>query len=587
MQDKKKKALKLIVKTIIYTFAGFGIIFILVLLGVLSLIGPKNTLSHIPDNSVLNIDFNLSYAEVRQDDLFAEFTKQSVHSVFDLVRAINIAATDERIKAISASLNETGLSAAQMQDISEALNYFKSKGKKTYLFSTGLGNFGQGTKEYYLASFFDEIWMQPLSDIGITGVDVEVPFFKDIFDKLGVEPEFYTRHEYKTAVSSLLNADFTPAYKQEIEKLAGSLFADMSSGISRNRNLHPLTLVEMINQAPINARKGIELGLINRIGYRYEMDQMLKNLYQAESYDMSDYMAHINDTKDSKLPQIVFLVLEGVIEDGESSNNPLNDAVIGSETVLKQIKELHDIPNLKAVVLRVNSPGGSYSASDEIRAALINLKKEKNVKIIVSMSTYAASGGYFVSLAGDYIMADSSTITGSIGVLGGKFVIKNLMDKLHINWGEVKYGKNAGILSMNHKFSDTERQVFEQSLDDVYEDFTTKVSEVRGIPLEDMDNIARGRVWLGRDALNIKLIDEIGGIQHAIAKAKELSGINKDDNFALEYYPRRETLQEKLTKFIENGGNLPMMKVLSDMDELKVLYRLKYDAVLPPMLVHI
>ena len=125
----------------------------------------------------------------------------------------------------------------------------------------------------------------------------------------------------------------------------------------------------------------------------------------------------------------------------------------------------------------------------------------------------------------------------------------------------------------------------EQSLDDVYEDFTTKVSEVRGIPLEDMDSIARGRVWLGRDALNIKLIDEVGGIQHAIAKAKELSGINKDDNFALEYYPRRETLQEKLTKFIENGGNLPMMKVLSDMDELKVLYRLKYDAVLPPMMI--
>lgn len=585
MNEKRKKMIKLIGKTVVWTFAGFGLIFILVLLGVISLVNSKTNLGPIPDEVVLNIDFNMAYSEVRQDDLFAEFTNGSVYSVFDLVRAINVAATDDRVKAIKANINETSLSLAQIQDVSEALTYFKSKGKKTYLFSTGMGAFGQGTKEYFLAAFFDEIWMQPHSDIGMTGVDVEVPFFKNILQKVGIEPEFYTRYEYKTAVASLLNSDFTPEYKEEIEKLAGGLFAELGGGISYNRKLPAEDVTSIIDRAPIFANEALELGLIDHIGYRHEMTKMLKNLYDAEDYDIADYMAHVGDGVNEKLPLVAFLVLEGIIEDGESSNNPLNDATIGSETVLEQIEELKEMPNLKALVLRVNSPGGSYGASDEIRAALKSLKEEKKIPIVVSMSSYAASGGYFISIAGDYIFAEPATITGSIGVLGGKFVLGDLLNKLDINFGDVKFGQNAGILSPTHKFSDSEKAVFEKSLDEVYEDFTSKVSQVRGISLEEMDKIARGRIWLGREALNVGLVDANGGLQRAISKAKELAGIESEDKFVLSYYPRRETLQEKITRFIENGGSLPMMKVLNNMEELKVLYRLKHDAVLPPMIL--
>ena len=585
MNEKQKKVAKLIGKTVVFTFAGVGLIFILILLGVACLMNSKGALNRIPDKAILNIDFNLSYAESRQDDLFAEFTNQSVYSIFDLVRAINIAATDDRVKAIKASLNETSLSLAQIQDISEALVYFKSKGKKTYLFSTGLGAFGQGTKEYVLATFFDEIWLQPHSDIGITGVDIEVPFFKDILQKLGVEAEFYTRYEYKTAVASLLNSDFTPTYKQEIENLAHGLFVQMSNGISYNRKKTVQEVTSLIDRAPVFAKDALDMGLVDHIGYRYELNKSLQNLYEAEDYDMTDYMAQITDATDEKLPLIAFLVLEGMIEDGESSNNPLNDAIIGSETVLHQIEELSQLPNLRGLVLRINSPGGSYGASDEIRAALKNLKEEKKIPIVVSMSSYAASGGYFISIAGDYIFADSATITGSIGVLGGKFVLSGLLEKLNIHFGDVKFGQNAGILSMNHKFSESEKAVFEASLDEVYHDFTQKVSEARGISLEEIDKYARGRVWLGMSAADIHLVDENGGLQRAILKAKELAGIKAEDKFSLAYYPRRETFQEKLARFIENGGGLPMMKVLGDMEELKVLYRLKHDAVLPPMII--
>ena len=585
MHENKGKILKLVGKTIVYAFAGFGVIFILVLISVLSLMSPKSNLLSVPSKSILNIDFNLSYAELRQDDLFAEFTDQSVYSVFDLVRAINVAATDDRVKAITANLNTTNLGLAQIQDISEALRYFQSKGKKAYLFSNGMGSFGQGTKEYYLATMFNEIWMQPHADIGMTGIDIETPFFKNVLQKIGVEPEFYTRHEYKTAVDSLLNSDFTPTYKEELERLGSGLYTELLKGIAFYRGQDVSLIESYVNQAPVFSSFALEKNLIDKIGYYNEMKDSLKKEYNAEFYDMTDYMAHITDSDAKKLPQIAFLVLEGVIESGNSSNNPLKDTIIGSQTVLEQIEELKKQDNLKALVLRINSPGGSYTASDEIRAALVGLKNEKNIPIVISMSNYAASGGYFISLAGDYIIADPASITGSIGVLGGKMVFKGLMEKLDIHWGDIKFGQNAGILSSNHKFSQSEREVFEKSLDVVYEDFTTKVSEARQIPMEEMDKVARGRVWLARSAIDVKLVDELGGLQKAILKAKELSGIEPNKPFALQYYPKRETLQEKLTKFIESGGNLPMMKALGGLEEIKVLYRLKYDAVLPPMVV--
>jgi len=585
MNEKKIKVLKLVAKTIVYAFACFGVLFILMLLGVLSLMSPKSRLADIPASAVLNIDFNQSYGELRQDDFLAEFTSGSVYSVFDLVRAVNVAATDEKVKAISANVNTTNLSLAQIEDISEALKYFQSTGKKIYLFSNTLGSFGGGTKEYYLASLFNEIWMQPNADIGITGINIEVPFFKDILGKIGIEPEFYTRYEYKTAVESLLSAGFSKNYKQELEKLASGLFNELSKGIAFNRKQDVNDIKKAIDNAPIFSQDALQEGLVDKLAYRHAFEKFLKQTYNAELFDITDYMGHIDTAQGKNLKKIAFLVLDGVIESGESSNNPLNDTVIGSQTVLSQLQELSSDKNLKALVLRINSPGGSYTASDEIRAALINLKQEKNIPIVVSMSTYAASGGYFVALAGDYIFAEPSSITGSIGVLGGKMVFKNLFDKLSINWGDIKYGKNAGILSFNQKFTPSEREVFNRSLDLIYEDFTSKVSSSRNIAQEEMDYVARGRVWLGIEAQKLHLVDELGGIQSALLKAKELANITSDDKFTIEYYPRRETFQERLTKFIETGGNLPMMKVFQGFDDIKVLRRLKYDAALPPFVI--
>lgn len=587
--NRKRTAFELIGKTLFYAFAVFGLIFILILAGILSLISPGSKLAKIPEKAVLDIDFNTNYDEVRGDDFFAEFGNKSVYSVYDLVRAINLAAADDRIQALSANVNVTTLGMAQIQDIAEALNVFKSKGKKTYLFSNGMGSFGAGSKEYYLAAGFNEIWMQPNSDIGVTGVSIEVPFFKGILNKIGVEAEFYSRYEYKTAASSLMESNLLPPYKEELQKLGGGLFDQICGGIALKRNLTINQVKDAVNKAPLFAEEALDLGLVDRLGYRQELWANLREKYGAEQLDVSDYMNNIADYDDGKLPQIAFLALEGVIENGKSSNNPVNEAVAGSETIIKQLDEIGKKKNLKALILRVNSPGGSYTASNEIWYALKRFKTENNIPVVVSMGNYAASGGYFVSLAADYIFAEPATITGSIGVLGGKFVLEKLWKKLDVNWGQINYGKNAGILSVNHKFSVSEKAVFNQSLDRVYSDFVSKVAKARNISQSQMDKIARGRIWLGQDAARLGLVDELGGIETALAKAKALGGITEGTPFGLIYYPRRQSFQEKLTKFLENGGGLPSVSISQaikeskfNTEDLQLILRMQHDAILPP-----
>lgn len=582
----KKVGLNLFFKTVLYAFAVFGLLFILILVGVLLIMGGKSAMPKLPERAVLNINFDNKYSEVRQDDFFAEFMEQSEYSIFDLERAIYSAAENPNVVAITASVNNTPLGLAQIEELGDAIRAFRAGGKKAYIFSNGVGAFGKGSKEYVLASYFDEIWMQPNSDIGLTGVSIEVPFFKKILDKIGVKPEFYTRYEYKTAMSSFLENGFTPAYKKEMSYLGQGLFRTMEMLIMLNRDLSTELVTQNFNNAPLFVEEAVKVGLVDKIAYRQDMYDYVENKFDGKIFSMKDYLKVYSDLVDENQPQIALLILEGVIDDGKSSNNPYEDAVIGAETVVAQLREIGEQPNLKALVLRVNSPGGSYTASDEILHAIENLKAEKNIPVIVSMGEYAASGGYFISLAGDAIWADQSTITGSIGVLGGKFVLTDLWKKIGVNWEELNYGQNAGILSMNHQFTPIEKKIFNRSLDRIYADFTQKVAKYRGIDMDKMDEVARGRVWLGSDAVDKHLVDNLGGVIEALLDAKNRAGIAANDRISLLYYPRRPSFQEKLENYLQGGGGLPSVRVVEniglDMNDIRLLQRLQYNAILAP-----
>lgn len=587
VNSKKMRKTKLLLRTLVYSFAIFGLLFIVLLFAALGMLGGSSKITHpVPSKAVITLDLDQPYSETRSDDLLAELSEMPTMSFYDLVKALNVAALDKRVKAVVAHINNTELGLAQIQNLRQVIANFRSTGKKAYLYSTGMGSFGGGTDEYYLASAFDEIWMQPNTEVGITGLNIAVPFLEETLDKLGIKAEFYARHEYKNAMASLMNKTFTPQYREEMEQMGQSIFGQMVADISDSRGIDAAHLKELINQAPLNAETALKEKLIDRVAYKPDLLALVLDQNKAEMVDMADYEANITENN-SKYPALALLVVDGVIESGESFSNPLKgEMTVGAETVIRQLDEIAKNKNVKALIVRINSPGGSYTASNEIWNAINRLKEDKKIPVIVSMGDYAASGGYFIALAGDKIIAEPSTITGSIGVLGGKMVLSGLWKKLNVNWEEIKFGQNAGILSANHPFSPSELKVFNKSLDNVYKDFTAKTAEARKIEPQKLDKLARGRVWTGAEAVKNGLIDQLGGLDDAIAKAKEMGGIKPNKRFNIIYYPKAKTLSEKLSELLGGGSKISVNKVMNqiglDPKSVNMLKRMKNEAVLPP-----
>lgn len=561
-----------------------GFLILIVLVGMIVQFVHTHKLTRIENNSYLVIDFSNNYQEGGNSDILSEIMNEPNFDFQTLLQTINYAASDDHITGLVALIDKSNLDFAQLQEIAQNVQNFKEQGKKLYAFSRGFGELGGGNKEYYLASFFDEIYMQPHTEIGLNGVSIEVPFFRDVLDKFGIYPEFYARHEYKNAMASLTDKKMSLQYKQELQELVNSLTAQLVRQISINRKLTDEEVIRIINQAPLSAEQGMELKLIDDVMYLSELENKLKEQGVSYFVSINDYADTLTPNK-GDLPVVAVLNLNGIIHSGESSGNLDGEMSIGSKSAIRDINAISDTPNLKGVVVRINSPGGSYNAADEIYFALRQLKKDKNIPIVVSQSSYAASGGYFISLAGDYVFTNPATITGSIGVIGGKIVLQKLWNKLGIHWDSVKFGENSDILSSNHQFSPTEKAIFNTLLDEVYDDFVAKVQENRQLT-KPIDEIARGRVWSGAEAKQMGLVDEIGGFNRALSKVVELAGLQPQQNIVLHSYPQIESWGERLEKLLLPGGNVQLNKIFSgygvNIEQLRLFKRLQYDTVLLP-----
>ncbi len=541
----------------------------------------------IEKNTYLTIDFNKPFSESDNSGIWTEFTDDAPLPFLKMLEAVEYAAADDNVSGLVAKINKTNLEPAQLQDIARAILRFEYSGKKTVVFSQGFGSLGQGSGDYYLASFFKQIYMQPHTYIGLTGISIEIPFLKNLLDKLGVTAEFYSRYEYKNAMASLTDTKISKAYAEEMTVLAQGLMSELELDIKGNRKLQD-SFENIVNKAPLTAEEGQKLGLIDGIMYMSQLEDKLKADGAEHFVNIKDYAAGLAPNS-GNLPTVALLNLSGEIIDGKSKDSLRQDDIIGSESVVADIESIKKLPNLKAVVVRINSPGGSYNAADEIYFALKQLKEKTKVPVIVSQSAYAASGGYFISLAGDYIFAEPMTITGSIGVLGGKAVFGKLWKKLGVSWSRLNFGKNAGILSSIQPFSESEKKIFNKSLDDVYSDFTAKVAENRKLT-QPMDKIARGRVWLGRQALDLGLIDELGSTSEAIARAMDLGKIGKNQTFKIVSYPKAKSFGEKLSDLIANTGSIKAEQLIEqsgvDITNLKLFKRLQYDTVMLPIKIN-
>ena len=553
---KRNNSANILIKSTLYVFAAIGFMCILLMFLASKIIFPNvDKTINIEPNSALVVDFNKSFSEINNNDILSEFFGESSLSLYELLSIIEAAQYDEKITSVVALIDSSDLGAAQIDDVRKAIKRFRSSGKKAYVYSQGFGDLGGGLSEYYLATAFDEIIMQPKSMLGITGIGIEIPFFKNILQKIGINPEFYARYEYKNAISSFIEDKMSEEYRLQMQNVVDSFGNYMLDNISKERNIDQYELLKTVDNAPIFAEDALNLGLIDKISYKAEFQNELKSSMMVSA---EDYLSGLY-TKPAK-DKIAVMFLDGVILNGKSQAEKLNsEAVIGEDSVLEDIAAIAKRNDVKAVVVRINSPGGSYGSASEIWYALNDLKEKKKIPLVVSQGDYAASGGYFISLPADYIFAEPMTLTGSIGVFGGKIVVSELMKKLQINWEGVYFGKNANIDSYVRNFNKNEKEIFNKSLDVIYEDFTQKTEEARNISHDEMDLLARGRVWTGLQAAQNGLVDKIGGLIEAIVKAAELAEL---ETYEPEIFPKNQSLEDKIAEFISEKTNISAEKIL-------------------------
>ena len=522
------------------SFLAMIFLFVLVIVFIFYLI-PKEEVVFVKDNSVLKIEFKDPVLDRTSENPFSDIdllnssTEGSVEFK-DILDNIEKAKNDDKIKGIYLNFSSVNAGFSQIEEIRNKLLDFKESGKFIYSYADSYSQ-----SAYYLASVSDKIALNPEGIIELKGLSAEIMFYKGLMDKLGIDAQIIRHGKFKGAVEPFMYNQMSNENREQIEKLLNSISDYMVDGIATEREgITSEEIHKMINNMYLSSpRKCLEGGIIDKIAYQ---DQILSDLEDKSEHEitLTDYMKVKNPKTSVSDNKIAIIYATGEINTGKGSYN-----TIGSETTVEAIREASEDENVKAIVLRVNSPGGSALAS-EIIWREINLAKQKK-KVVVSMGDYAASGGYYIACNADKIFANNSTLTGSIGVFGIVPNTKNFLnEKLGVYIETVKTHKHSDIANGYRKLSNDELNVIQNSVEDIYETFITHVSEGRGIPVRKVDEIGQGRVWSGTDALSIGLIDEIGGLEDAIASAADLSSL---EDYRIITLPKKTDMFEE---FIES-----------------------------------
>lgn len=491
---------------------------------------------HVDDRTVLEIDFEQPFVEYVPNDPIAGVIQGRLTQVHDVLEALERGAADDRVTALVARVGGGPMGLARIQELRDAVITFRASGKKTIAFAQSFGEFTAGNGSYYLATAFDEIYLQPSGDLGLTGLVGETPFLRGLFDKLGVVPQLDQRREYKNAMNIFTETGFTPAHREAAQRVMDSQFEQIVRGIATEREIDEPRVRAIIDGGPLSSQDALREKLVDGLAYRDEVWAKVDADGESARLSIDKYLARVKPRYgDGETIALIYGV--GGVRRGRSELDPLSgDQVMGSDSVTAALRAAIDDPNVRAILFRVDSPGGSYVASDTIWREVVRAKAAGK-PVIVSMGDVAGSGGYFVAIPADKIVAQPGTITGSIGVLGGKMVTEAMWEKIGVAWDEIHTSKNSTMWITSQPYTPSEWTRFQAMLDRIYEDFTTKVAEGRKLPLPKVLEIARGRIWTGEDALGIGLVDALGGFPTAIALAKEAAGIPAADPVHLEEFP--------------------------------------------------
>lgn len=511
--------------------------------------GPKP----LPGQIVLSLDLRSLPPETASTDLLSGGLFKSSRDIVEVVQLLWQAADDPRVAGLYVEIGDEEGGLARVQELRQAIAHFRGKGKFTVGFAESLGSGGTHFADYYLASALEQIWLQPSGTFGVAGIAVETPFIKGGLEKLGVKVEGGKRYEYKSAPDSLLETNYTRPARENLQQLLDSLFGQFLGDVARDRRLEPAALRRLIDSAPHEPEQARQGGLVDRIGYRSDA---LDDVYQRvggrrDLVTLSEYAS--DGSRPTPHGEVIALVrANGPIISGRAGGGPFdNEVLANAEDVVDALEQASRAKDVRAIVLRIDSPGGTYPAADAIADA-VGRARAAGKPVIVSMSDVAASGGYLAAVRADVIVAQPTSITASIGVFSIWPMAQELLTSLGVNVERVSVGRNAGMYSTFQPPTAAQRTAINRELDTVYAAFTRQVAEARNLDASRLDAAARGRVFSGVDAKQAGLVDDLGGLQLALSIAKVKAGIDEARRVEIRRYPdesdRWQIMFEKLLR---------------------------------------
>jgi len=537
-------------RKVVLTISGIILGFILIVfVGMAILVSAiRGEQPSIRDNSVLALRVSGPLPDYVPDNTLNRLFGNPPQSLGSLLAQFRKAKADKRIKAIILDVDASETGWAKAEEIRGAIQDFRASGKPVYAYmETGFN------KDYYVAAACDKVYIPPSGELFVTGLAADVMFFRGTLDKLGVYPDVYQIGKYKSAGDMFTQKQMTDAHREYINSMLDDLYGHLVDGIVKGRGKSADDVKKIIDNAPYTAKQAQEQGLIDGAVYREDVEKMIKkNLGYNDNDELrvvkaSDYRKITQESLGlNKGEKIAVVYASGDIMSGSSQFGSGGEETIGSDSLVRVLNDVRDDNSIKAVVLRIDSPGGSGLASDIIWRGIESLKAKKPV--VVSMSDVAASGGYYIACNANKIVAQPSTITGSIGVVGGKPVVKGFYDWIGVTNEYVLRGTNAGMFRETEKFSDSERAKFQEFLKSTYDDFTSKVAKGRGKDQAYIDSIGQGRVWTGRQGRDNGLVDEYGGLDKAIEIAKQLANIPASKGVQRIILPQPPSFLEQLLR---------------------------------------
>src|SRR6202167_1340235 len=528
----------------------------------------------IASNSVLVMDASGQIEEQRAPDFFSAFNG-TVPVLHDYLDALDQARTDSHITGLVVRIAPFETGWGKLEEIRAHLLQFRDSGKPSICY---LGYDGIQNPEYYLASACKEIWLVPTAPVSIRGMMAEALFLRGTLDKLKIVPEFYHIAEFKTATNMFTEKKFTPAHREEVEGLLHSVYNQYLEDASSGRNMDRAQFEALLNRGPFASSDAVTNKIVDRLGYWDQVQDYFKG--RAQGWNPVSLNRYRSSISNDGTVNIAVVHASGLIVSGDSGSTPGGGSVMGGDSVAADLRAARKDYSIKAIVLRVDSGGGSVVGSEVIRREVELANQVKPV--VVSMSDVAASGGYWIAAPARKIVADPGTITGSIGVLIGKFNVSGLYALLGMSTDSVATSDNATMFSAQQNFTPAQRAYIQKSLNDTYADFTKGVAQGRKMTVEAVDKIGKGRVWSGVQAKEIGLVDELGGLDRAIEIAKQLSNIPAGESVHIVRYPEEKSffeqfLQRQKDNNMSESQSLESMinHILSQMDPVQA--RMPYE----------